>query len=640
MIQCSCLPWRKPWTSDGDLRLRAVPRVSLRVLVSDTQMKGSSMSISSHQGSSDSPPVARSGRRRPTTVVRALELVLASLLFTPQLFAQPQIAPSYRRAAQAFRTAALRTRCPQNRVCYEAQAQYHDALAASLAGGSQPSAPTCQVVDCPQDQSGNAVGGSAGSAPATSTGLGSMDPVAASFSALGRQLQGMVAEAEARQQRHAAMEARRQDMIAEWTEIAERTNQYQAEPEYETFSAQSGRLGFLAEPVLQSLQNGGGGATADGEWLAEHARNLADQEQRYLRWRTERAQQMLSEAQDLRSIDDPVMSDALRPILGTFRGECVGSGGPPQSVVLELRRVGRRSSGEVNGLSTIVRWRQGRLTLAYAAPDGSTDGVYVLQPQGNRLVGRGRRTLAAAGHTSEVACTASLEHVSPGEVVPDTDDDGEPDPQDLCPADAAGEHPNPERRGCPDGDGDGDGVLDHSDACPGQPPGWRPDRARAGCPVPDRDGDLVPDAIDHCPDQSGAPHPTAERTGCPGILVASESALTLARPVDFNAHDVPRRAATGALTAVADALQTAPEIRRLSVTICGERQAARAQRRAASVVNWLTAHGVEAERLSVEGVCEDQATPNGGGTRARSARRRGVVLRVRQLSPEVDARIH
>ncbi len=82
---------------------------------------------------------------------------------------------------------------------------------------------------------------------------------------------------------------------------------------------------------------------------------------------------------------------------------------------------------------------------------------------------------------------------------PDRDGDGVPDKDDLCP-----DQPGPvATRGCPDRDGDG--VPDKDDQCPDQPGPV----ATQGCP--DRDGDGVPDKDDRCPDQPG---PVALR-GCP-----------------------------------------------------------------------------------------------------------------------------
>jgi len=83
------------------------------------------------------------------------------------------------------------------------------------------------------------------------------------------------------------------------------------------------------------------------------------------------------------------------------------------------------------------------------------------------------------------------EIILPGLAKPDTDKDGIPDGDDLCPEVAGLEFFN----GCPDTDGDG--IEDKMDQCPndGGP------KETQGCP--DTDGDSVTDNIDKCPTIAG-----------------------------------------------------------------------------------------------------------------------------------------
>ncbi|MCO6492362.1 MAG: OmpA family protein [Phaeodactylibacter sp.] len=84
---------------------------------------------------------------------------------------------------------------------------------------------------------------------------------------------------------------------------------------------------------------------------------------------------------------------------------------------------------------------------------------------------------------------------------PDRDGDGIADGKDECP-----DQPGPaERNGCPINDADGDGIADSVDACPNEPG----PRSLGGCP--DRDGDGVADKNDRCPDVKG----TLVMAGCP-----------------------------------------------------------------------------------------------------------------------------
>ena len=193
----------------------------------------------------------------------------------------------------------------------------------------------------------------------------------------------------------------------------------------------------------------------------------------------------------------------------------------------------------------------------------------------------------------------------------DRDHDGVLDSADQCADEAQGEHPDPTRGGCPDGDDDHDGVLNSADQCRTEPQGSHPDTARVGCPLPDRDHDTVPDATDHCPDQPGAPDTDPLRNGCPGEVSVANCQLNIARPVHFAvSSDVILARSNGVLTAVARALNAATNIHRLAVDGHTDDAAADAfnqmlsERRAASVVRWLTAHGIEAARLEAHGFGE------------------------------------
>jgi OOP family OmpA-OmpF porin len=89
--------------------------------------------------------------------------------------------------------------------------------------------------------------------------------------------------------------------------------------------------------------------------------------------------------------------------------------------------------------------------------------------------------------------------------VPDTDGDGIDDEHDSCRT-----IPGVARyHGCPVPDTDGDGIDDEHDSCKTVPGMAKYN----GCPIPDRDGDGVNDEVDKCPDQPG----TAENEGCPLI---------------------------------------------------------------------------------------------------------------------------
>jgi len=107
---------------------------------------------------------------------------------------------------------------------------------------------------------------------------------------------------------------------------------------------------------------------------------------------------------------------------------------------------------------------------------------------------------------------------------PDRDGDGVADKDDQCP-----DQPGPkENFGCPWGDRDGDGVPDNKDVCPDLPG----PAENAGCPWPDRDGDGVPDKDDKCPDEPGP----KENQGCPrkmSLVIVKKDRIEIKQQVHF-----------------------------------------------------------------------------------------------------------
>lgn len=91
--------------------------------------------------------------------------------------------------------------------------------------------------------------------------------------------------------------------------------------------------------------------------------------------------------------------------------------------------------------------------------------------------------------------------------VKDTDFDGVPDKDDLCPNTQRGVIVD--ETGCPV-DSDNDGVPDGLDACPNTPQGAMVDER--GCPM-DSDNDGVYDGIDRCPNTPAGVQ--VDETGCP-----------------------------------------------------------------------------------------------------------------------------
>ncbi|MDB4932913.1 MAG: porin [Myxococcaceae bacterium] len=231
------------------------------------------------------------------------------------------------------------------------------------------------------------------------------------------------------------------------------------------------------------------------------------------------------------------------------------------------------------------------------------------------------------------------EHPDPtrrGCPLPDSDGDGVFDPQDQCVTTPMGEHPDPDRLGCPDGDRDHDSILDHADVCPDVHRGPFPDPARIGCPLADRDHDTVPDATDACPDVPGAPSEIPARNGCPiGGVTITPGRINILTPVFFDTdRDTIKPQSFPILSRVADVLRASPFIRRIRIEGHTDDRGNHdhnvdlSNRRAISVMRWLTEHSVDSTRMEAQGFGPDRAIASNQTVvgRARNRRVEFVIL--------------
>jgi len=175
--------------------------------------------------------------------------------------------------------------------------------------------------------------------------------------------------------------------------------------------------------------------------------------------------------------------------------------------------------------------------------------------------------------------------------VADSDGDGVPDSADRCPGTPRGTRVD--AVGCPL-DSDGDGVTDDKDQCPNTPRGT-PVNA-VGCPL-DSDGDGVADGADKCPNTPRGQ--AVDANGC--HIVFSLEGVNFA--YDSSALTP---AANAKLNEAVEMLKANPNMR---VRIEGhtdsrgsdEYNMSLSQRRAESVVNYLTSNGIASNRLSSVG---------------------------------------
>lgn len=196
---------------------------------------------------------------------------------------------------------------------------------------------------------------------------------------------------------------------------------------------------------------------------------------------------------------------------------------------------------------------------------------------------------------------------------PDTDRDGIVDTRDACVQEPGPRSSNPKTTGCPDTDGDG--IVDREDACPKVAGVRSDDAAKNGCPVnADRDKDGIPNEKDACPDEPGKPDPDPKRNGCPAAFVQNGE-IKILDQVKFktaSAEILKTKDSEDVLEAVRGVLAAHPEIKHLRVEGHTDNKGAPAMNkklsadRAASVVKWLAAHGIDKGRMTSAGFGQEK----------------------------------
>ncbi len=200
----------------------------------------------------------------------------------------------------------------------------------------------------------------------------------------------------------------------------------------------------------------------------------------------------------------------------------------------------------------------------------------------------------------------------------DRDGDGVLDADDACPDVAGVKTDDPKTNGCPPppppADRDGDGVLDRDDACPDVPGLKTSDPKTNGCPDPDRDKDGIANELDACPDEPGKPDPDPKKNGCPKAFVAAGQ-IRILDQVKFktaSAEIDKGKDSEDVLQAVLDVLTKHPELKKVRVEGHTDNRGGAAMNkklsadRAASVVKWLVARGIDKARLTSAGFGEER----------------------------------
>ena len=220
----------------------------------------------------------------------------------------------------------------------------------------------------------------------------------------------------------------------------------------------------------------------------------------------------------------------------------------------------------------------------------------------------------------------------------DNDGDGVEDKVDRCPTDAEDKDGWQDADGCPDLDNDGDGVLDASDRCPNEAEdkdGWQDDD---GCPDPDNDGDGIPDAEDKCPSEAETKNGIDDADGCPDLLRIEAGQIRTLEPIFFETNRAKIQARSEPLLVeMANLIKSREDLGRISIEGYTDDRGSDAhnltlsQDRAAAVMSFLVASGVDAARLESHGFGETRPIDN-NKTEAGRARNRRVDFRLADLS--------
>ncbi|MES1173902.1 MAG: OmpA family protein [Myxococcales bacterium] len=204
---------------------------------------------------------------------------------------------------------------------------------------------------------------------------------------------------------------------------------------------------------------------------------------------------------------------------------------------------------------------------------------------------------------------ADLDPKKNGCPVLDRDHDRVPDEIDACPDEAGPATGDPKTNGCPPPkDADQDNIPDVEDACPNEAGVATSDPKTNGCPPPkDSDSDGVLDPEDACPNAAGPKTADPKTNGCP-VARLEQNEIRILEPVKFaNNSDRLLPESEPVLTSVMEVLKAHNEITKLEVRGHSDSRGNAtanldlSKRRAASVVKWLTSHGIAATRLASAG---------------------------------------
>jgi large repetitive protein len=223
---------------------------------------------------------------------------------------------------------------------------------------------------------------------------------------------------------------------------------------------------------------------------------------------------------------------------------------------------------------------------------------------------------------------------------PDNDQDGIPDKIDKCPNEPEDKDGFQDEDGCPEVDNDNDGIPDAQDKCPNDPEDKDGFQDEDGCPDLDNDGDGIPDSADKCPNEPETFNGVDDQDGCPdtgGQVQIAGGKIELPENVLFDTGTSKLVGRSEALLDhVAEKLKSNPNVKRVRIeghtddVGTPKKNQELSQQRAESVRDYLIKKGIEPERLQAVGYGDTRPLDKARTSAARAKNRRVEFIIVEQ----------
>ncbi len=223
---------------------------------------------------------------------------------------------------------------------------------------------------------------------------------------------------------------------------------------------------------------------------------------------------------------------------------------------------------------------------------------------------------------------------------PDNDQDGIPDKLDKCPNEPEDKDGFQDQDGCPDLDNDHDGIPDAQDKCPNDPEDRDGFQDDDGCPDADNDGDGIPDVADKCPNEPETFNGVDDEDGCPdsgGTVVMGHEKIDLPEAIAFETGKAIISAKSAPLLdKIADKIKSNPQVKKIRIEGHADSSESKkkaqqlSQSRAEAVRDFLIRKGVEDGRLQAVGYGDSRPLDKRNTADARAKNRRVEFIIVDQ----------